>query len=219
MAGRTQRCRALVQVLLQGYSYTDAQDRYRAGGTCTLVVGNDKIILVDTESPRDKECLLNKLAEHGVSPDDINYVVCTHGHVDHVGNLNLFANAVHIVSHDILHDRDIYSDLADSFKEGIPHHIEENIEVISTPGHTLQDVSVVVRGTEHGTVVVCGDLFECEDDESSWKELSECPEKQIASRKKVTEVADWIVPGHGCMFKVEKSEGPQSLEFQSPKIL
>lgn len=118
-----------------------------------------------------------------------------------------------MVSHDVLHDRDIYIDLADSFKEGIPHRIEENIEVISTPGHTPQDVSVVVRGTERGTVVVCGDLFECEDDENSWKKLSECPEKQIASRKKVIEVADWIVPGHGCMFKVKKSEGTQPLEF------
>ena len=31
----------------------------------------------------------------------MDWVVCTHGHSDHVGNLNLFADAKIIVSHDI----------------------------------------------------------------------------------------------------------------------
>ena len=196
-----------VSVLLLGYGYTDADNRYRADGTCTLITGNGKRILVDTGSPHDKERLLEKLKQHSVSPQEINYVVCTHGHVDHVGNLNLFDNAVQMVSHDILLEQDIYADQPDeNFKEGAPYSIDgENIQVISTPGHTSQDVSVIVRGvTGFGTVVVCGDLFEHEDDENLWREFSECPDKHRESRQKVLEIADWIIPGHGKMFEVKK---------------
>lgn len=194
-----------VSVLLVGYGYTDADNRYRADGTCTLISGNGKRILVDTGSPRDKERLLEKLKHHGISPQEINYVVCTHGHVDHVGNLNLFDNAVQMVSHDILQEQDIYTDLPENFKEGAPYCIDgENIQVVCTPGHTPQDVSVIVRGTGFGTVVVCGDLFEHEDDENLWREFSESPDKHRESRQKVLEIADWIVPGHGKMFKVSK---------------
>lgn len=196
-----------VELLLEGYGYVDTENRYRASGTCTLITGNGKKILVDTGSPRDKKCLIEKLNGHGISAEDINYVVCTHGHVDHVGNLNLFTNAVHMVSHDVLYDKDIYGDLPKDFNEGVPFCIEgENIQVISTPGHTPEDVSVAVKGTDRGTVVVCGDLFEHEEDENLWRQFSECPEKHLTSRNKVLEIADWIVPGHGCMFKVKKSE-------------
>lgn len=195
-----------ISVLLEGYGYTDAENRYRANGTCTLITGNGKKILVDTGSPRDKGRLLEKLTHHNIAPEDVNFIVCTHGHVDHVGNLNLFPNAVHMVSHDILQEQDIYTDLPENFKEGVPYSIEgDSIQVICTPGHTPQDVSVVVRGTEYGTVVVCGDLFEHEGDENVWEEFSESPGKHRESRQKVLEMADWIVPGHGKLFKVNKS--------------
>ena len=195
-----------VTVLLEGYGYTDAEGRYRANGTCTLITGNDKNVIVDTGSPGDKKRLLEKLEQHHIAPGYVNYVVCTHGHVDHVGNLNLFPNAVHIVSHDILQEDDIYTDLPENFKKGAPYCIDgKNIQVICTPGHTPQDISVVVRGTEYGTVVVCGDLFEHEDDENLWREFSDCPDKHQESRQKVLEIADWIIPGHGKLFKVKKS--------------
>ena len=41
------------------------------------------------------------LSKHSCSPEKIQYVVCTHGHSDHVGNLNVFPGAIHIVSHDV----------------------------------------------------------------------------------------------------------------------
>lgn len=200
-----------ISILLNGYGYTDAENRYRANGTCTLITGNGLKIIVDTGSPRDKERLLEKLKQHKIVPEDVNFVVCTHGHVDHVGNLNLFPNAVHMVSHDILQGLDIYVDPPENFDKGVPYCIDgENVQVISTPGHTHSDVTVVITGTEYGTVAVCGDLFEHEDDEKLWAEFSECPEKQRENRRRVLEIADWIVPGHGKMFKVNVALGQSS---------
>ena len=50
-----------------------------------------------------------------------------------------------------------------------------------------------------------GDLFECSEDLEDytlWQENSEQPEIQQQSRIDILRIADWIVPGHGSMFKV-----------------
>lgn len=47
------------------------------------------------------KCLNKKfilaLSKHNITPDKIDYVVCTHSHADHIGNNNLFTNAEHII--------------------------------------------------------------------------------------------------------------------------
>ena len=40
--------------------------------------------------------------------------------------------------------------------QGVPYVLEEHTEVLPTPGHTGSDISVVVRNTPIGTVVVAG---------------------------------------------------------------
>lgn len=78
------------------------------------------------------------------------------------------------------------------------------MSVIPTPGHTGRDVSVMVKGTSQGTVLVAGDLFERCHDEDSWKELSENPRIQEANRQTALETADVIIPGHGPLFRVHR---------------
>ena len=57
-----------------------------------------------------------------MDPSDIEYVVCTHGHSDHVGNLNLFPDATFIVSYD-LSKKDRYT--VYPFKQGASYKIDE----------------------------------------------------------------------------------------------
>jgi len=193
-----------IHIIQEGYSFTDSEQRYRATGSITLVKTKNHVILVDTGSPRDKDKLLLSLEKVGVCPQDIDHVVCTHGHVDHVGNLNLFPKAVHVVGNDACEKDDIYMD--NSLKHGDPLVLEDGqVDIVPTVGHTGEDISVVVYNTKYGTVVVAGDLFECENDGDGWKEISQCVDKQEQNRDKVKEIADWIVPGHGAMFKVKKS--------------
>ena len=190
-----------VKVLKPGYSQWIKPDKLRASGTITLVYGNINII-VDTGGPCDKLALLDVLAGEGLTPDDIMYVVCTHGHSDHIGNNNLFPEAIFIVSHDISQG-DCYT-LHDFNRE--PYFIDNDVEVIATPGHTKQDVSVIVR-SNRGTDAIVGDLFECESDleqEDIWKNMSEFPEEQEANRKMILEIAEFIIPGHGSEFLTEK---------------
>eukprot|EP00061_Rhincodon_typus_P003485 g20211.t1 len=189
-----------VFVLKEGYAYTDGDGNTRAGGSITLLKGQHAV-LVDTGSPWDKDYLLQALQAHGVEPDGVSFVVCTHGHSDHVGNLNLFPEATIIVSRDICR-RDVY--LGHDFSAGLPYQLDHGLEVLPTPGHCGGDVSVLVRGTEEGTVVVAGDLFEREGDDEgggSWQLLSENPELQAEQRQRVLALADIIIPGHGPPFR------------------
>jgi len=76
----------------------------------------------------------------------------------------------------------------------------EDIKIIKTPGHSYDALTLLVN-TKDGIVAVVGDLW--------WKEnypqndpYASDKEKLEESRKKVLEIADYIIPGHGKMFKV-----------------
>ncbi|MEM2932801.1 MAG: MBL fold metallo-hydrolase [Candidatus Pacearchaeota archaeon] len=53
----------------------------------------NKKILIDTSSEANRGELLNDLKKLGLKLDDIKYILLTHMHFDHSGNLELFKNA------------------------------------------------------------------------------------------------------------------------------
>lgn len=84
------------------------------------------------------------------------------------------------------------------------------IKVIQTPGHTHDDVSVIVT-TQIDRKKICfaitGDLFEKEEDIADpllWKKLGilELQKKQAENRLLISKIANFIVPGHGPMFEI-----------------
>ena len=70
----------------------------------------------------------------------------------------------------------------------------------------MDSVSVIVKTQENKTVVIAGDLFEKEEDlrdSSIWVDAgSEDKKQQEIQRLRILELAEFIVPGHGPMFKV-----------------
>nr|XP_040038322.1 metallo-beta-lactamase domain-containing protein 1 isoform X1 [Gasterosteus aculeatus aculeatus] len=195
-----------VSVLKAGYCLPQTDGTFRADGTITLITG-PRTILVDTGGPWDRSFLLTTLKKRGLEPGDIDVVVGTHGHSDHIGNLSLFPTAVMMVGYDVS-EGDAYR--PSRLAEGLAHTIDEHVyvsslpqvSVVPCPGHTGQDVSVQVTGTSVGTVLVAGDLFECCSDEDSWRDLSMDTAVQQVSRQQALRTADVIIPGHGLPFRV-----------------
>ncbi|NXS50419.1 MBLC1 protein, partial [Balaeniceps rex] len=195
-----------LRVLQEGYSSPQPDGTLHADGSVTLIRGGPVTALVDTGGPWGRQRLLDLLAAQGLSPGDVTHVVCTHGHSDHVGNVNLFPAATLLVGRDLSRGAGCY--LPHPLAEGRPYVLHPgHLEVVATPGHTLSHVSVVVRGTALGTVVVAGDLFEREEDEEEWRALSEDPRKQERSRRWAMATADVIVPGHGPPFRIFRERG------------
>ncbi|KAG7205819.1 hypothetical protein KM043_007762 [Ampulex compressa] len=84
------------------------------------------------------------------------------------------------------------------------------VRVVATPGHTSEDVTVLVETESDGTrstYAITGDLFEKEEDilnPSIWQELGapELQKMQSQMRSRIINLADVIVPGHGPQFQV-----------------
>nr|KAI8751794.1 metallo-beta-lactamase domain-containing protein 1-like isoform X1 [Biomphalaria glabrata] len=143
----------------KGYTQLDSQGTVRSCSTVTLLKGPHRNIIVNTGNPSERDLLLKALSDQGLKPEDIHYVICLNGHIEQIGNLNLFSGAVHCVGYDICqHDQYLLHEL----KEGMPFNIDEDVEIGPTPGHTGNDVSVVVKKANLGVLAGVGDLFYCE---------------------------------------------------------
>lgn len=78
------------------------------------------------------------LAAINISPDDVSYLINTHGHSDHIGNNNLFLQAKHIVGQSVSF-RDQYE--LHNFKD--PYIIEVGY-YLNTRKDILRDVYLLL---------------------------------------------------------------------------
>ncbi len=194
---------AEVIVLKPGYAVWDGYTSQRACGTITLVKSKNHNLIIDTGNAQDRELITQKLKENNLQAKDIDFVICTHSDIDHIGNLNLFPNATFIGGSDV-YQGDLFKEF---FKE--KYVIDEDVYIIPTPGHDSRSISLIAK-TEKDIVAVVGDLFEYDKDwenpdSESWEPWSQDKQTQFDNRIKIWKLADYIVPGHGDVFKVDKS--------------
>jgi glyoxylase-like metal-dependent hydrolase (beta-lactamase superfamily II) len=140
----------------------------------TLIRADDTTVLVDTGIgpkprqfvPEPEGRLPQELAGLGVRPEDVDVVIHTHLHVDHVGWDGFFPNARYVV-----HEADWEFFMSDESVATRPHLLEKvqplanvqlvrgevevapDVRVFPTPGHTPGHMSV-----RAGAVVVLGDV-------------------------------------------------------------
>ncbi len=193
-----------VKVIIKGYAKEINEEEF-ASSTTALIQDNNLNVIVDPGM--DRKALLDGLAREGLKPEDIKFVILTHTHLDHSLLTGIFENA------EIFDNSDIYS-----FNGKISEHEGKipntDIKIIKTPGHDQFHCSVLVKTEDLGKVVIAGDVFWRADDEeqkTGRKSLLEREDPYVKdentlreSREKILEIADYIIPGHGEMFKVIK---------------
>ena len=108
----------------------------------------DDNILVDTGAGHNKDYLFSKIRQNGVDPENIEMVVNTHCHFDHIGGNHFFPNAkiaIHRLDAISIKNKDTLGTSLNVFDiEGncrVDIELEEgdkiaDFEVIHTPGHT-----------------------------------------------------------------------------------
>lgn len=201
---------AELKILIEGYA-KKLDNGWVASSTTCLVLSDGKKIITDPGCNRHK--LLTALKDHNLTTADIDYVFLSHQHPDHILLAGIFEKAKHITfDSQLLYNGDTLTEYTES-------ELGPEIQILQTPGHTLEHISLIVATTA-GKVGIAGDIIWWEDgqqpnssthgqkfdltqpDSSHSKGMN--MGALISSRKLLLEKCDYIVPGHGRMFKVCK---------------
>ncbi len=142
-------------------------------------VGNDKTAALPDWHQRSDNRFMSALTAAGVRPEDVDYVLCTHLHTDHVGwNTKLedgrwiptFPNARYLMP---AADEELFRGRgAASYTESVlpvieakqaemvtpGHMLGDHITLTPTPGHTPGHVSVLIRDGD-AEAVITGDAL------------------------------------------------------------
>lgn len=132
-----------------------------------LVVDDHAVFRVTTP-------LADQLAALGHPADGIDFLALSHFHPDHVGNVALFTAATLLTQRDeheaafgpdpraAHYDPDGYAELRDRPAVLIDgdHDVfgDGSVVIVRLAGHTVGNQSLLVRLTDHGTVLISGDL-------------------------------------------------------------
>ncbi|MBT5016923.1 MBL fold metallo-hydrolase [Candidatus Peregrinibacteria bacterium] len=188
---------AKIDILIDGYA-KKLDDGWIVNPTVVLIQNKGKNLIVDPGA--DRKALLDSLEKRGLTVNDIDVVFLTHGHTDHVLLAGIFEKAR------VYNFTEIYEGIREWEHD---NRIEElDLEILPTPGHMPDHCSLIVP-TDEGVVVVAGDVFWWVDGEEQIIDIerpdqhfASDPKALIESRKKVLEIADFIIPGHGKMMRV-----------------
>ncbi|MEO1033524.1 MAG: MBL fold metallo-hydrolase [Bacteroidota bacterium] len=192
-----------IKVLVQGYALP-LDKGWKASSTVCLITAGDKKIITDPGCNR--EALLQALSDEQLQTSDIDYVFLSHYHPDHILLAGIFENAKYITfDSGLMYDKDLMTEFD-------KHVLGEDIEIVHTPGHVKQHLSLIVN-TPKGKVAVAGDVVWWLDTEEQQFNLHQPDHMQaidmdmqalVESRKLLLRQADYIIPGHGKLFKVDK---------------
>jgi glyoxylase-like metal-dependent hydrolase (beta-lactamase superfamily II) len=178
-----------VRVLHAGYV-----DGEHVGSSVGFVRDGDARIVVDPGLVPSRAAILEPLAALGVQPEDVTHVVLSHHHPDHTLNTALFPNA-EVIDFWARYVGDRWLDHDGDGWRPTPH-----TRILLTPGHTDEDLTFVVEA--EGETWAFTHLWWHEDRTPVEDPFAPDQGRLEASRARVLEVADVVVPGHGAPFRV-----------------
>ncbi len=190
--------------------------------TCSLIESNGWYVLIDLDHPaNNSNDLITSLSFLGVKPQQINVVIFTHLHPDHIGHKDLFPNALFMfhqdeklsyffknnrtlkLNHDVVYKFSenclpcIVKDIPD-FKR-----LHNSIYIRHCPGHTEGSLCIFAFINEliHA---FAGDIFLFKEYYDKWQlpGMSWDYEKLFRQMQFIKENADVIIPGHGEPFRI-----------------
>jgi len=170
--------------------------------TCWLIKRGNNWVLWDTGVPQSTlndpkgwstlpklivyhldKTITDQLADVGLKISDITYVVVSHTHGDHIGNVYLFPDSKIVMQraeHSWIYSPDGTNDNVNQLKAlarklmGKPKHLQlidgytdlfgdGSVTLVSTPGHTPGSQSLLVHLKNSGFIILSGDVVHLEE--------------------------------------------------------
>lgn len=171
----------------------------KADSTSVLIRVPGHNIVVDPSTEYMLPGIRDSFRHIGIFPKDVDIVVLTHTHGDHMQNIQFYPNArvfVHSGSDaDMPNARVVESP---DFK------LCEGVRLVHTPGHSPESMSVFVDADRH--YVVAGDAVPLEDNfrRNVPPALNTDRDLALESIKRIRDYADVVIPGHGFPFMTDR---------------
>jgi glyoxylase-like metal-dependent hydrolase (beta-lactamase superfamily II) len=212
-------CEGSFATVREAFPAIDDDEPWRIPVNVALLRTDDVTVLVDTGAgpkpraffPEGEARLLDELARLGLTPADVDVVVHTHLHIDHVGWDGAFPNARYVV-----HEDDWAYFMSESSLAERPHlrekvlplpnvqrvvgetEIAPGVSVHPSPGHTPGHMHV-----RAGSVAVIGDLIahelQAEDPDCVFVNDMDPAQAAVTRRRVLAELADEgaeVIAGH-----------------------
>ena len=207
-----------VTILFAGFS-GKLPDCAHGWGTWALIRDGKHNILLDTGGVGLRLNFHRILKEQGVRAEEIDYVLLTHMHFDHVCNIDLLPNATYVLSKrewehaNDMENRDLFiqesailpmRNAKKIFVKEDGQQVLPGITALMTPGHTPGSVSYVLHQDNGETWVLAGDAAKNRGELSTRDvQMSLNPQDSAASLEKIVRTADRILPGHDGWIRVK----------------
>jgi len=192
--------------------------------------------LVDTGVPGQAALILEKLAEEGISPNDLKQILITHQDIDHIGSLKALkeATGAEVLALDV--EIPYIDGTLPSPKRPSPERLEQNpglkamldalerssvdvplkdgevldlaggVTVIATPGHTLGHISLYLNRTR---TLITGDALTSSEGKLSGPMEMATPD-MVSAKESVRKLArldvEQIVAYHGGLVDKDANE-------------
>lgn len=209
---------ATVDIVLRGLSLSTNEGNFAPCAVYLVRAGN-RTILYDFGHVGRRMKLAAALGRHGVRPGDIDTIVASHAHWDHLQNIDMFANARILMHGDELdyagnpHPDDPATPpwsaaILDRTRivavtEG--DEVCPGVRVLHLPGHTPGSIGLGVE-TADGLSVLAGDAVASASDALAGETLNVfwSVEQADATNRRVVGLADVIYPGHDRPFRITR---------------
>lgn len=208
------------QIVFPGFPGRMTSGTLGWGAMVYIEQGSHKIMF-DTAGPAKRIQVRQRLKELNIDADEIDTLILSHFHYDHVYNYDYFPNA-RILMHEV--EANWVAEQPDNY--AIPPHFfpamqkkrrlefirkdEEILPGISSlfvPGHTPGGMALVLRSADMPVTVVAGDAV---------KNIAELATGQVPkawdtlvssqSIKKIRDMAEIVIPGHDRILKVTEDQ-------------
>jgi glyoxylase-like metal-dependent hydrolase (beta-lactamase superfamily II) len=162
-------------------------------GTVLMLLEEEKVIVVDPGMVAVREAIIGPMASIGITPEKVTDVILSHHHLDHTFNVALFERA------DVHDYHAIYRGDEWTGRPGEGYRVSPNVQLLETPGHTREDVSIAIS-TSDGLCVYTH-LWWTEDGPLEDPYAPRADQLKSSRLRVLSLNPDWIIPGHGRPFR------------------
>lgn len=183
-----------LDILCIGFLEREGDEIKQAHSTSTLIRANGRNIVVDTSTDYMWPAIKTSFRQIGIFPEDIDTVVLTHTHSDHIGNIRRFKKAKVLVHKGGSEIRGATVVNEDDLE------ICPGVRMVHTPGHCTEECSMFVEADRR--YAIAGDAIPLEDNfrKNLPPALNTDRRLAIESLDRIRGFADIIIPGHGGPF-------------------